>query len=138
MCYSWNNLVTLFEQNTLILVRLIEQYGLILVRLFEWCHLYLVTLFSAGIPHRRHCWYKQNACTTCGSWLKQKCPLLVQSECVCCPWLLAQMKVATILGIFYYDNHWSLEKNTLFLMKYIVKFNIHIAQDWHYLPIKMI
>jgi hypothetical protein len=28
--------------------------------------------------------------------------LLVQAECMCCPWLLAEMKVATILGKLFF------------------------------------
>ena len=39
-------------------------------------------------------------CCTAGTWVKYRQVMLVRAECVRCPWLLAETKVATILGIF--------------------------------------
>ena len=41
----------------------------------------------------------RSACAARGCWHKRRWPLLVRAECVRCPWLLAQTKVAATLGI---------------------------------------
>ena len=56
-------------------------------------------------------WSYQLFCTVCDKeWqfctpfavMKQRVYILVRAECVRCPWLLVETKVATILGIFLF------------------------------------
>ena len=60
---------------------------------------------AAGINEGGHYfryWSERSACAALGCWHKQRWPLLVRAECVRCPWLLAQTKVATIFITFFH------------------------------------